>query len=119
MGLNHRLVSLPLQQESWRTENLSKHAGMELLLYGNKCGRAAKYAQNVPKKVSVDCIKCPCQINEGHDGLDAVHDIFPFVAGNKYHIRYINIYIIYRSKSLYVVQSLYFGSKLPSSGTYK
>ena len=30
------------------------------------------------------------------------------------------IYIyIYSSKSLDVVQSLYFGSKLPSSGTYK
>ena len=32
----------------------------------------------------------------------------------------IYIYIlIYNSKSMYVVQSLYFGSKLPSSGTYK
>ena len=29
------------------------------------------------------------------------------------------IYYIYSSKSLDVVQSLYFGSKLPSSGTYK
>ena len=33
-------------------------------------------------------------------------------------IEYIHIYI-YDSKSLDVVQSLYFGSKLPSSGTYK
>ena len=33
----------------------------------------------------------------------------------------LNLYIYYiyiYSKSLYVVQSLYFGSKLPSSGTY-
>ena len=28
-------------------------------------------------------------------------------------------HIIYSSKSMDVVQSLYFGSKLPSSGTYK
>ena len=35
------------------------------------------------------------------------------------YIYYIYIYIIYDSKSLDVVQSLYFGSKLPSSGTYK
>ena len=32
---------------------------------------------------------------------------------------FIYIYIYIYSKSLYVVQSLYFGSKLPSSGTYK
>ena len=32
---------------------------------------------------------------------------------------YIYIYIYIYSKSLYVVQSLYLGSKLPSSGTYK
>ena len=32
---------------------------------------------------------------------------------------YISIIYIYNSKSLDVVQSLYFGSKLPSSGTYK
>ena len=34
-------------------------------------------------------------------------------------IIHIYIYCIYDSKSLDVVQSLYFGSKLPSSGTYK
>ena len=33
-------------------------------------------------------------------------------------VDYIYIYV-YNSKSLDVVQSLYFGSKLPSSGTYK
>ena len=35
-----------------------------------------------------------------------------------YRMKHINIYV-YNSKSLDVVQSLYFGSKLPSLGTYK
>ena len=34
-------------------------------------------------------------------------------------VLYIYMYIIYSSKSLDVVQSLYFGSKLPSSGMHK
>ena len=53
-----------------------------------------------------------------------------FVLENCPRCVYIYIYIIsrrsitpqhikYNSKSLYVVQSLYFGCKLPSSGTYK
>ena len=45
-----------------------------------------------------------------------------FYIGLKCHFNYFVLYIyiyIYYSKSLDVVQSLYFGSKLPSSGTYK
>ena len=51
-----------------------------------------------------------------------------YVCIHIYMYTYINIYMyiciyiyihIYSSKSLDVVQSLYFGSKLPSSGTYK
>ena len=55
---------------------------MKLLYYGNESGRAAKSAQNVPKKVSVECLplsdqRRPC-IN-----LDAVHNIFSEVAGQQ------------------------------------
>ena len=38
-------------------DNLCSHAGMESLQYDNKGWRAAKFVQNVTKKVSVDCIK--------------------------------------------------------------
>ena len=54
---------------------------MELLYYGNKSGRAAKFAQNVPKKVSVDCIKCIVRSTMISD--DAVHNIIPAVAGQQ------------------------------------
>ena len=47
--------------------------------------------------------------------IDAIYMSFYFEAF-QYQVA---ILYIYSSKSLDVVQSLYFGSKLPSSGTYK
>ena len=50
-------------------------------------GRAAKFAQNVPKKVSVDCIKCPCQVNEGHVYVFILFTTsFLQLPGNKYYV---------------------------------
>ena len=61
------------------------------------------------------------------EGHMSVRKLWPFILSSFHGLRCHNyalnlfcLYIyIYNSKSLDVVQSLYFGSKLPSSGTYK
>ena len=48
---------------------------------------AVNYAPNVPKKVSVDCIKCPCQINEDHVSvLMLLTTFFLQLLSSKYHV---------------------------------
>ena len=48
---------------------------------------AAKFAQNVPKKVSIDCIRYLCQINEGHIYvLMLFMTFFLQLPGSKYHV---------------------------------